>query len=110
MSSGEKEDGLQSVVQIFSARNEIMVTKPNSNEEPKQFTFDGVFDQNISQEDIYERTAAPIVENVLEGYNGTVFAYGQTGTGKTHTMTGIQGVHEQRGVIPRSFENVFQSI
>ena len=44
MSSGERQDGLQNVVQIYSERNEIWVQKPNSNEEPKQFTFDGVFD------------------------------------------------------------------
>jgi DNA replication protein DnaC len=37
---------------------------------------------------IYDTCAANIIENVLEGYNGTIFAYGQTGTGKTHTMTG----------------------
>lgn len=40
------------------------------------------------QANLYEEAAAPIVDNVMEGYNGTIFAYGQTGTGKTHTMEG----------------------
>ena len=51
-----------------------------------------------------------IIENVLEGYNGTIFAYGQTGTGKTHTMTGIEHDPEEKGIMPRSFEDVFKRI
>jgi kinesin family protein 3/17 len=47
---------------------------------------------------------------VLEGYNGTIFAYGQTGTGKTHTMTGLIEIQEERGIMPRSFEDIFKSI
>ena len=45
------------------------------------------------------------MENVLEGYNGTIFAYGQTGCGKTYTMTGINN-EEKRGVIPRTFRQI----
>jgi Cdc6-like AAA superfamily ATPase len=41
---------------------------------------------NCKQESVFEETALPILESVLEGYNGTIFAYGQTGTGKTFTM------------------------
>lgn len=62
-------------------------------------------------------TSFPITQNVLEGYNGTIFAYGQTGTGKTHTMSGIDSdkgneekVFEERGIMPRSFETIFKSI
>ena len=46
----------------------------------------------------------------MEGYNGTIFAYGQTGTGKTHTMEGVKGVEDQRGIIPRTFEHVYKAI
>ena len=49
-------------------------------EETKQFTFDNVYDSSAEQKVIYEDTAGPIVESVMEGYNGTIFAYGQTGT------------------------------
>jgi DNA replication protein DnaC len=68
------------------------------------------FDWNVLQETIYNKCAAHIIENVLEGYNGTIFAYGQTGTGKTHTMTGVQNDNKEKGIMPRSFEDVFARI
>jgi hypothetical protein len=49
----------------------------------------------------------PICTNVVEGYNGTIFAYGQTGTGKTWTITGAPKDPIYKGVMPRSFENIF---
>lgn len=52
----------------------------------------------------------PIVDFVLEGYNGTIFAYGQTGTGKTFTMEGNDKVNEQKGIMPRAFESIFKAI
>ncbi len=76
---------------------------------PKTFTFDNVFDWNSTQSDVYTETAKPIVDSVLEGYNGTVFAYGQTGTGKTHTMDGGAGDSE-RGIIPKTFNQIFEAI
>lgn len=54
--------------------------------------------------------AIPIVEKVLQGYNGTIFAYGQTSTGKTHTMTGNPTIPELRGIIPNAFSHVFSQI
>lgn len=51
-----------------------------------------------------------MVDSVLEGYNGTIFAYGQTGTGKTFTMEGVRTVPELRGIIPNSFAHVFGHI
>lgn len=54
----------------------------------KTFTFDRVFDAKSTQEEVYADAVDPLVTEVLEGYNGTVFAYGQTGTGKTYTMEG----------------------
>ena len=76
---------------------------------PKTFTFDNVFDWNSTQTAVYNETAKPIVDSVLEGYNGTVFAYGQTGTGKTHTMDGGAGDAE-RGIIPKTFDQIFSAI
>ena len=89
-------------------RGEIFVNKPDSSEAPKQFTFDHCFDDSTRQSDIYATCASGIIENVLEGYNGTIFAYGQTGTGKTHTMTGATG--DEKGIMPRSFEDIFEKI
>lgn len=79
-------------------------------EEPKQFTFDLTYGDDATQENIYKETSSPIINNVLEGYNGTIFAYGQTGTGKTHTMTGLVGNEQERGIMPRSFEDIFNCI
>nr|CAH8847563.1 unnamed protein product [Trichobilharzia regenti] len=77
---------------------------------PKQFTFDVVFGCSSKQTDIYNRVARPIIDKVLEGYNGTILAYGQTGTGKTFTMEGIRSVPELRGIIPNSFAHIFGAI
>merc|ERR1719445_2293454 len=76
----------------------------------KIFTFDTVFAPEVKQVDVYNRVARPIVSNVLEGYNGTIFAYGQTGTGKTFTMEGDRSVAELKGIIPNSFAHIFSHI
>ncbi len=55
-----------------------------------QFTFDQVFDYDSTQEEVYEKTARISVCSALEGYNATILAYGQTGTGKTFTMEGFK--------------------
>lgn len=76
------------------------------------FTFDHVYDQNSTQVEVYETTARPAVYSILEGYNATLIAYGQTGTGKTYTMEGFRydSSDPQRGIIPRSVEDIFQFI
>ena len=77
-----------------------------------RFTFDEVFDIDSSQEEVYSLTAKPAVLSVLEGYNSTIFAYGQTGTGKTFTMEGFtyDNMDSKRGIIPRTIEDIFQYI
>jgi kinesin family protein 3/17 len=62
------------------------------------------------QIDLYVNTARPIIDKVLEGYNGTILAYGQTGTGKTFTMVGNADSPETRGIIPNSFAHIFGHI
>lgn len=88
---------------------EVIVTK-EGDEVPKIFTFDSVYDWKSEQENIFTETAFPIIENVLEGYNGTIFAYGQTGTGKTFTISGVPKDPQLKGIMPRSFETVFKQI
>ena len=77
-----------------------------------RFTFDEVFDIESSQEEVYSILAKPAVNSVLEGYNSTIFAYGQTGTGKTFTMEGFtyNQYDESRGIIPRTIEDIFTYI
>lgn len=80
--------GCLNVVEVDSKNNQIYLSKEDSKEPPKSFSFDCVFAPNSAQSLIYEQSAFTLVESVLDGYNGTIFAYGQTGCGKTHTMMG----------------------
>uniref|UniRef100_A0A667YL99 Kinesin-like protein n=1 Tax=Myripristis murdjan TaxID=586833 RepID=A0A667YL99_9TELE len=107
----EKMMGHKQAVSVDEIRGTITVNKlETSNEPPKTFTFDTVFGPDSKQLDVYNLTARPIIDSVLEGYNGTIFAYGQTGTGKTFTMEGVRAVPELRGIIPNSFAHVFGHI
>lgn len=57
--------------------------------------------------DLYYESFRDLVDSVLNGFNGTIFAYGQTGTGKTFTMEGIRNNTELKGVIPNSIDHIF---
>ena len=75
------------------------------------FTFDYVFGENSAQRQVYEVTARDTVLDMLDGYNGTIFAYGQTGAGKTYTMTSnLDGAPETRGIVPRACSQLFSHI
>ncbi|XP_035111717.3 kinesin-like protein KIF21A isoform X12 [Callithrix jacchus] len=79
----------------------------------KAFTFDYVFDIDSQQEQIYTQCIEKLIEGCFEGYNATVFAYGQTGAGKTYTMgTGfdVNIVEEEQGIISRAVKHLFKSI
>lgn len=74
-----------------------------------RFTFDHVYDQDNTQEEVYQQSAKQVVLSCLQGYNAAIIAYGQTGTGKTYTMEGeLQG--PLRGIIPRTVEDIFTYI
>jgi hypothetical protein len=83
-----------------------------------KFTFDEVFPISSSQLDVFEHRVAPLVANLLEGYNATILAYGQTGSGKTHTIMGpsLSNVADavqdevQAGVIPRAIRSIFYKL
>ncbi|PNJ80158.1 KIF3A isoform 5 [Pongo abelii] len=107
----EKSMCYKQAVSVDEMRGTITVHKTDSsNEPPKTFTFDTVFGPESKQLDVYNLTARPIIDSVLEGYNGTIFAYGQTGTGKTFTMEGVRAIPELRGIIPNSFAHIFGHI
>lgn len=76
----------------------------------KVFVYDKVFKPNTTQEQVYMGAAYHIVQDVLSGYNGTVFAYGQTSSGKTHTMEGVIGDQTMQGIIPRIVQDIFNHI
>ncbi|XP_075802153.1 kinesin-like protein KIF17 isoform X1 [Microtus pennsylvanicus] len=111
MNQRERELSCQSVVTVDCARGQCFIQNPGAADEPpKQFTFDGAYYMDHFTEQIYNEIAYPLVEGVTEGYNGTIFAYGQTGSGKSFTMQGLPDPPSQRGIIPRAFEHVFESV
>ncbi|KAL1585724.1 hypothetical protein WHR41_06086 [Cladosporium halotolerans] len=71
------------------------------------FGFDRVFDENTTQGDVYEATTKNLLDSVLDGYNATVFAYGATGCGKTHTITGTA---QQPGIIFLTMQELFEKV
>ncbi|KAK6386931.1 tubulin-dependent ATPase kip3 [Exophiala oligosperma] len=71
------------------------------------FGFDRIFDENASQGEVYESTTRPLLDSVLDGYNATVFAYGATGCGKTHTITGTV---QQPGIIFLTMQELFERV
>ncbi|XP_017890579.1 kinesin heavy chain isoform X1 [Ceratina calcarata] len=76
----------------------------------KVYLFDKVFKPNATQDKVYNEAARSIVTDVLAGYNGTIFAYGQTSSGKTHTMEGVIGDSNKQGIIPRIVNDIFNHI
>ncbi|XP_053482441.1 kinesin heavy chain [Ictalurus furcatus] len=76
----------------------------------KPYVFDRVLPPNTTQELVYDACAKQIVKDVLDGYNGTIFAYGQTSSGKTHTMEGNLHDSERKGIIPRISQDIFDHI
>ena len=107
----EIREARNQIVDCDVRRGEVRIDNPKTpGDPPKQFTFDGVYDHTSTQKEIFEGCALPIVRAAIEGYNGTIFCYGQTGTGKTHTMEGKDEPENERGLIPNTFETVFGDI
>lgn len=101
----------QSSLLVEKDTNQVSILRDRASHEYKTFRFDAVFDEHASQQDIYNEAAFSVVEGSFSGYNGTVFAYGQTGCGKTHTMVGGRPDQvAERGIMPNVFDHVFQIV
>lgn len=119
MNSMEKKSGSCSVVNPIPEKREIHVKeKLGIFTQMKTFGFDHVFAPSAQQIDVYKAVVVPVVDEVLLGYNCTIFAYGQTGTGKTFTMEGERSLDENSswendplaGIIPRTMHHIFQEL
>uniref|UniRef100_A0A673G0P7 Kinesin-like protein n=1 Tax=Sinocyclocheilus rhinocerous TaxID=307959 RepID=A0A673G0P7_9TELE len=108
----EESMGYEDIVQMDVKLGQVALRNPKAGlgELLKTFTFDAVYDGCSKQSDLYDETVRPLIDSVLRGFNGTIFAYGQTGTGKTYTMQGQWLDAESRGIIPNSFEHIFTHI
>jgi len=107
MNARERKEGNQVVVEVDKQENAITVIKPDGSNDNKTFNYDYVYPPATIQRDIYDEVAFPLVESVFQGYNGTIFAYGQTGCGKTYTMIGDFENPKERGITPNAFSHIF---
>ncbi|XP_071090548.1 kinesin-like protein KIF11-A [Haliotis cracherodii] len=115
----EKKQGSYAVVDTNGDKKEVTVKERlGVSTHTKTFTFDHVFPPHCKQLDVYHSIVTPIIDEVLLGYNCTVFAYGQTGTGKTFTMEGDRSEDPNisweddplAGVIPRTMYHIFEKL
>lgn len=93
----------------FISKNQLQFTSI-AEAQTINFNFDYIFPPTSTQKEIYESSSKEIIASVLQGYNGTIFAYGQTSSGKTYTMTGEINSPEKEGIIPRMIHYVFDQI
>eukprot|EP00164_Ancoracysta_twista_P003184 GFYU01004247.1.p1 GENE.GFYU01004247.1~~GFYU01004247.1.p1 ORF type:complete len:922 (-),score=245.94 GFYU01004247.1:185-2950(-) len=98
--------GKQAFNLTYELPKSVTWTKGESN---NTFTVDRVFVPDTTQETVFQEIAEPVVEDVLNGYNGTIFAYGQTGAGKTYTMFGPSQEDGLEGIIPRVGRQIFKA-
>ncbi|KAL4473629.1 hypothetical protein ABPG74_022493 [Tetrahymena malaccensis] len=110
MNKLEISKGCANIVQVDTQTNQIILSNGKESEAAKVFTYDYVFPPDIQQQTVYENSAFPLVESVVEGYNGTIFAYGQTGCGKTHSMLGKPNDEVEKGIIPRTFSHIINIV
>ena len=111
----EKEKGLGSKCITISPDSKVVFVenKDDKNQTNKgQYAMDRVFDETITQEELFKEIGEPILKNFIGGYNCTIFCYGQTGAGKTHTMMGpLDQLFEEEspshGLIPRIIHYIF---
>ncbi len=107
-SLGEKES-VYSFVPNSNNRT-IEISRPTGSNTEKEFTFDEILPESTTQEELYVKTAKPLVTEVLKGFNCTMMAYGQTGSGKSYSMTGRLDDSNSEGIIPRMIHDLFAEI
>ena len=105
MNKHEIEENSRLCVTVDTANNTVSVISDKN--QSKTFPFDYVYPMETTQREVYDQVAFPIVDSIFQGYNGTVFAYGQTGCGKTFTMMGIVTDPNLKGIIPNAFSHIF---
>ncbi|MBA0746972.1 hypothetical protein Gogos_009443 [Gossypium gossypioides] len=116
LSEDEQKMNVSRVISCIELKREVTVLQNVANKQvDRVFTFDRVFGPKAQQRTIYDQAIAPIVNEVLDGFNCTVFAYGQTGTGKTYTMEGGMrnkggDLPAEAGVIPRAVRQIFDTL
>eukprot|EP01062_Namystynia_karyoxenos_P032477 TRINITY_DN2396_c0_g1_i2.p1 TRINITY_DN2396_c0_g1~~TRINITY_DN2396_c0_g1_i2.p1 ORF type:complete len:1163 (+),score=477.56 TRINITY_DN2396_c0_g1_i2:89-3577(+) len=86
----------------------VVVTPREHSEEPKTWHFNAVYNNSFTQRDIFREEAVPLIDYVFQGYNATIFAYGQSGSGKTYTMSGHHD--SDPGILPQTLQYFFEKL
>ena len=108
-----KEEGLGTkCITISSDSKVVFVENKNDKMANGKYAMDHVFNENVTQEEVFQEIGEPILKSFIGGYNCTIFCYGQTGAGKTHTMMGpLEQLFEEnspsQGLIPRIIHYLF---
>jgi kinesin family protein 11 len=111
LNAEERRAAQPCVVQCETETKSIKVNYgPVGKKIQKAFAFDKVFGMYSTQEEVFDQIVRPIVDEALAGFNCTIFAYGQTGTGKTHTMEGDIHSEEHAGIVPRSVKWILEQL
>lgn len=82
MNRKETEEKRTSIIDVDPENRSVGIRNSSNGEDPKYFTFDATYDEKTQQRIFYEESCFNIIESALEGFNATIFAYGQTGCGK----------------------------
>ena len=99
------EQTLSRVIQQEGSR--VTVPNPRNDQQSLSYAFDNCYAETAGQQQVFDESLSPLLDNVLQGYNATVFAYGNTGAGKTFTM---QGTPADPGMIQRSVSSLIDRL
>eukprot|EP00927_Polykrikos_kofoidii_P044186 TRINITY_DN38222_c0_g1_i1.p1 TRINITY_DN38222_c0_g1~~TRINITY_DN38222_c0_g1_i1.p1 ORF type:complete len:1575 (-),score=317.75 TRINITY_DN38222_c0_g1_i1:94-4818(-) len=111
MSDQERRSGTVPAITASTERQEVVAVRVQAERQSRlNFHFDHVLSSFSTQLDVFAVTLKPLVRDVLAGYEAAVFAYGQTGTGKTYTMEGELDSSERRGLVPRAAEALIRAL
>lgn len=96
--------GCQTCLDVAVNENQVIIRND------KGFTYNYVFGQNCTQDEVYDIAVKGLVKKLFQGFNVTILAYGQTGSGKTHTMGTCYNGEGEMGVIPKAVQDIFEHV
>ncbi|KXG53212.1 uncharacterized protein PGRI_002620 [Penicillium griseofulvum] len=104
---GKSDKSDKKLAALRDRDNVVRIPNPKNEGEEYAFQFNGVYDAEVSQQELFDAEVSPTIKHLLNGFDVTLFAYGVTGTGKTHTMRGGKTLAD-RGVIPRLLSGIYR--
>ncbi len=108
------DSGSENILVQPVEQDSLVSTTPSKCNKPRSlghtFQFKHVFREEANQEEVFDTVAKNVIDSFLEGYNGTIFAYGQTSSGKTYTIEGNGRKFSERGILPRSLSYLYKEV